>query len=285
MLYPFQNNGLGGAQWGAANCHAPHGMHGMQGMHRMSPANGMWATMMMQMMDMLMTMMGGEMPTCPGVPGNILMPGRSPGFGQAPQSFGGMGTPEFLGNYAPSAAGHDTGTHGRARPTSRREVGSVAPVSSEPVAPGTEALFRRVDNLEGKHGVRDRDELKKITGRLDPATQPWCAAFAMNLLEKHNVLDLDGLKNRNYCPTIEKWARDKGIYGTPDKYSPKPGDAILFDWDGKRGSTDHIGIVEKVENGYVHTIEGNAHNKVQRRKYKLDSAKIDGYVMSKGAGG
>lgn len=133
----------------------------------------------------------------------------------------------------------------------------------------------------GLKGDRDRDQLKKVTGRLDPAKHAWCAAFAMNMLEQHGVLNLDGLKNRNYCPTIEKWARDKGIYGTPDQYKPKPGDAILFDWERQRGSTDHIGLVEKVENGKVYTIEGNAGNSVKRRVYDLNDSRIDGYVMSK----
>lgn len=56
--------------------------------------------------------------------------------------------------------------------------------------------------------------------------------------------------------------------------NPKPGDQIFF---GKSGSEEHTGIVEKVENGRVHTIEGNSSNKVQRRSYALTNSRIVGY--------
>lgn len=52
---------------------------------------------------------------------------------------------------------------------------------------------------------------------------------------------------------------------------PQPGDQIFF------GDYEHTGIVEKVENGIVTTIEGNAGNKVQRLTYKIDSDRITGY--------
>ena len=40
-------------------------------------------------------------------------------------------------------------------------------------------------------------------------------------------------------------------------YEPKVGDIIFFDWEGD-GTTDHVGIVEKCENGTVYTVEGNS---------------------------
>lgn len=56
--------------------------------------------------------------------------------------------------------------------------------------------------------------------------------------------------------------------------NPRPGDQIFF---GKTGSESHTGIVEKIENGKVHTIEGNASNMVKRCTYALTSSKIVGY--------
>ena len=50
-----------------------------------------------------------------------------------------------------------------------------------------------------------------------------------------------------------------------NSYIPNPGDIIFFDWDdedGLNGQPDHVGIVEKVENGYVYTIEGNSGDRV-----------------------
>lgn len=56
--------------------------------------------------------------------------------------------------------------------------------------------------------------------------------------------------------------------------NPRPGDQIFF---GKTGYEEHTGIVEKIENGYVHTIEGNASNMVRRCTYSLTNSKIVGY--------
>ena len=56
--------------------------------------------------------------------------------------------------------------------------------------------------------------------------------------------------------------------------NPQPGDQIFF---GKTDDEEHTGIVEKVENGKVYTIEGNASNQVKRCTYSLNSSYIVGY--------
>ena len=56
--------------------------------------------------------------------------------------------------------------------------------------------------------------------------------------------------------------------------NPQPGDQIFF---GKTDDEEHTGIVEKVENGKVYTIEGNASNQVKRCTYSLSSSYIVGY--------
>ena len=55
----------------------------------------------------------------------------------------------------------------------------------------------------------------------------------------------------------------------------KVGDQIFFN------DYAHTGIVEKIENGIVTTIEGNTSNKVARRTYEVGSSKIDGYGRPK----
>lgn len=58
----------------------------------------------------------------------------------------------------------------------------------------------------------------------------------------------------------------------------KVGDIIFFDWaDSNDGSSDHVGIVEKVENGRVYTIEGNSSDSCRQRDYDLNSKEIQGY--------
>lgn len=55
------------------------------------------------------------------------------------------------------------------------------------------------------------------------------------------------------------WFQERGLW-QDNSYEPRPGDIIFFDWDdgGQDGSSDHVGIVEKVENGRIYTIEGNS---------------------------
>ena len=155
--------------------------------------------------------------------------------------------------------------------------------SSEDASPGVQAMLDRAGAMEGIHENTHTAAIQQITGKtgINPATTPWCAAFAMNLMRDHGVLDLDGLKNPNYCPEIKNWASSKGNYGRAGQYNPKPGDAILFDWQGNGQETDHIGIVEKVVDGKVYTIEGNSGDAVRRKSYPLNSSVIDGYVKGK----
>lgn len=59
-------------------------------------------------------------------------------------------------------------------------------------------------------------------------------------------------------------------------YTPQAGDIIYFDKGGV-GESHHVGIVEYVENGIVHTIEGNKNNQVMRGHYELTYKGIMGY--------
>jgi hypothetical protein len=150
-----------------------------------------------------------------------------------------------------------------------------------PVAQGTAGMLAHANQMVGLHENRNTAAINQVTKKsgINCATTPWCAAWAMNLLKDHGVLNLDGLSNRNYCPTIKSWGQKKGIWGNSGQYTPKAGDAILFDWD-KDGTTDHIGIVEKVANGKVYTIEGNSSNSVKKNTYALNSNSIDGYLRT-----
>lgn len=59
-------------------------------------------------------------------------------------------------------------------------------------------------------------------------------------------------------------------------YTPQAGDIIYFDKGGV-GESHHVGIVEYVENGIVHTIEGNKNSQVMRGHYELTYKGIMGY--------
>lgn len=57
------------------------------------------------------------------------------------------------------------------------------------------------------------------------------------------------------------------------------GDIIFFDWvDSNDGKADHVGIVEKAENGTVYTIEGNTKGDMcKQNNYDVNSSVILGY--------
>lgn len=55
---------------------------------------------------------------------------------------------------------------------------------------------------------------------------------------------------------------------------PKPGDQIFF---GPIANSNHTGIVTKVEDGRVYTVEGNSGNAVKAHSYALTNTKINGY--------
>lgn len=229
-----------------------------------------------------------------------MMPGMGPGFGAAgagagpglgnflggPSGGGGFGGGGGGGGFGGGGGGSTSvaGSGGGSRASSGG--GSVSPsgATSGNASPGAKSMMKRAASMIGMHEGRDTAAISKITSKsgINPATTPWCAAFAMNLIDEHKLLDLKGLSNRNYCPTIENWAREKGVYGTPDKYKPKTGDAIMFDWNGD-GTEDHIGLVESVKNGKVYTIEGNSSDSVKRNVYDLNDKRIDGYVVTKEA--
>lgn len=104
--------------------------------------------------------------------------------------------------------------------------------------------------------------------------EPWCADFVSWLYTK------SGKKlNIPYTPTMLAWMKNNGTY---NRYSPKPGQIIMFDWNPGSGvPAEHTGIVEKVymRNGvkYVQTIEGNSGNMVRRRTYPVSSSQIAGF--------
>lgn len=90
------------------------------------------------------------------------------------------------------------------------------------------------------------------------------------------------------CGYLIEKAKNMGIWKESDKYIPKPGDAILYDWDDKgsgddHGWPDHIGIVERVseEAGYFTVIEGNYNESVKRRTVSINGRYIRGFITPK----
>ena len=49
------------------------------------------------------------------------------------------------------------------------------------------------------------------------------------------------------------------------------------DENGQDGESDHVGIVEKVENGIVYTVEGNSGDSCRINQYSVGHYEILGY--------
>lgn len=63
------------------------------------------------------------------------------------------------------------------------------------------------------------------------------------------------------CADGVTWFQSRGKWQSAGS-TPTAGSLIFFDWDGD-GVSDHVGIVEKCENGVVYTIEGNTSTRVE----------------------
>ena len=104
----------------------------------------------------------------------------------------------------------------------------------------------------------------------------WCACFVSWCANQCGYLD-NVIPKYAGCTMGVQWFRTRNQWADRS-ITPEPGMIIFFDWDGN-GVSDHTGIVEKSENGYVHTIEGNTTDSCQRRQYRIGSSSIYGYGM------
>lgn len=82
---------------------------------------------------------------------------------------------------------------------------------------------------------------------------PYCAMFVSYILAMGGI-KVAGFPG-SYCPSILSAARKAGIV-ISNKKNAKPGDIVLFDWEGN-GNPDHVGFIEKNCGSYAQTIEGN----------------------------
>ena len=102
----------------------------------------------------------------------------------------------------------------------------------------------------------------------------WCACFVSWCANKCGYLDTVIPKFAG-CSTGVQWFKARNQWADRS-ITPEPGMIIFFDWD-RDGVPDHTGIVEKIENGYVYTIEGNTSDSCRRQQYTVGNPNIFGY--------
>ena len=110
----------------------------------------------------------------------------------------------------------------------------------------------------------------------------WCACFVSWCANECGYLDAGVIPKTAGCISGSNWFKDRGLW-QDNSYEPRPGDIIYFDWDNKGSSgpqdglADHVGIVEKVENGLVYTVEGNSGDSCRENRYAMGHYEIYGY--------
>ena len=103
----------------------------------------------------------------------------------------------------------------------------------------------------------------------------WCACFASWCADQCGYLESGIIPKFSLCSDGVNWFKGKGQWQDKN-YEPQAGDLIFFDW-GSDGSIDHVGIVEKCENGTVYTVEGNSGDACKQQSYPVGSNSIYGY--------
>ena len=102
----------------------------------------------------------------------------------------------------------------------------------------------------------------------------WCAMFVAFCAHYAQIPDSDCPTSAS-CGTFKGYLESMGAY-RPAKsgYQPQSGDIVFFTWKGEKG-VSHMGIVERVSDSTLYTIEGNVGG--VRRKERSRDATVTGY--------
>jgi hypothetical protein len=111
----------------------------------------------------------------------------------------------------------------------------------------------------------------------------WCACFVSWCANECGYIDTGVIPKYAGCVNGVQWFKDRGQW-VDGSAEPAPSMVIFFDWDSPDGSSgpqdglsDHTGIVQKVENGIVYTVEGNSGDSVRQKQYSVGYYEILGY--------
>ena len=129
--------------------------------------------------------------------------------------------------------------------------------------------------------INDYNSVKPLpVGYAVKTTDDWCDIFVTTVFQREGLSGLIG-RECGVERHIQIFKR-LGIWNEDGTTTPKAGDIITFNWDQNsqqnNGFADHIGIVESVSNGIIHTIEGNSNNQVRRNTYRIGHGNIRGFA-------
>ena len=105
----------------------------------------------------------------------------------------------------------------------------------------------------------------------------WCACFVSWCADQCGLLDSGAVPKFAGVGTGVQWFQSRGQW-LDGSATPEPGMIVFFQWYGSDSLiADHVGIVERVENGRIDTIEGNSDNMVRQNSYPVGYGEILGY--------
>lgn len=148
-----------------------------------------------------------------------------------------------------------------------------------------------IDKTQGEIGYKEYGKEKtKYAEKHFPQVQGqfWCDTFVDSMfVEAFGRENAKKMLGGFSAATKEskKNFEEMGLWHDAKGYTPKPGDQIFFKYGRNGNPVDHTGIVTRVENGVVYTIEGNTNananerngTKVVEKSHSLTNKTIVGY--------
>lgn len=115
-------------------------------------------------------------------------------------------------------------------------------------------------------------------------TDEWCATFVSAVAVKLGYTDI--IPTECSCSKMIELLKKLGAFVEDDSVTPAPGWLLFYDWQDNgsgdnKGSSDHVGIVEKVVGNTITVIEGNYSQSVKRRTISVNGKYIRGYGVPK----
>ena len=115
----------------------------------------------------------------------------------------------------------------------------------------------------------------------------WCACFVSWCGNECGYIENGIMPYSIGCVPSMNWYKERGQWIDGNE-EPLPGMIIFYDWDDpdgefgpQDGKPDHTGIVEKVVDGVIWTIEGNSGDSCRRNQHPVGEYVIMGYGVPK----
>jgi len=149
-----------------------------------------------------------------------------------------------------------------------------------PVNSAAQSAGLILSNARGEIGYHEgSNNSNKFAGIAGHANnQAWCSTFVTAMMKK---AEAQGAQIPDFVQKAEPGGAAVESYRNAYQQNgrlfrqgtPQPGDLVFFG----AGGGEHIGIVERVENGKVYTVEGNSSDQVARRSYSLGDPYINSF--------